>query len=363
MPWWLNIVMISGWIFSLIAFAVVALLMPLARAVALRLGYVDAPGGRKQHDAPIPPIGGLVIFPVFIAVSMLSGADASAHGFLYIGLIIFLVMGAVDDLLPIPALVKFAVQLAVAWMLVVPGGAVLPNLGNLFGAQPFDLGLMAVPFAMAAVVLLVNAINLMDGLDGLAGGIGVVILGWLALASFLAGDGASLLILGPLLGALVGFLVYNMRHPFRAKACVFMGDAGSLSLGLVIAWFSIYLAKQPVPVVQPISVAWILALPIMDTCAQFYRRIREGRHPFSPDRGHFHHHFLQAHWPVAKAAGFILLAGALLGAIGFGALALGLPPIVLTVTWIILLLTHMEISRRPSRYIAILRKLKPVACG
>lgn len=342
---------------SVIAFVAVVALMPLARRLALKLGYVDAPGGRKQHDAPVPPIGGLVIFPVFIVLSLLAGTDPATHGFLYIGLIVFLVMGAVDDLLPLPALLKFFVQIAVAFMFVVPGSTVLESLGDLFGLGDFELGFMAVPFAMAAVVLLVNAVNMMDGLDGLAGGIGFVILGWLAVGAFLAGDMQTLATLGPLLSALLGFLVYNMRHPFRAKASVFMGDAGSLSLGLVIAWFAIHLAKPPLQALEPISVAWILALPIMDTCAQFYRRVREGRHPFSPDRGHFHHHFLGAGFTAGRATARILLIAALLGAIGFGGPAAGVPLPVLTVVWMVLIVLHIVISYKPQTYIAIIHRV------
>src|SRR5690606_15367016 len=100
--------------------------------------------------------------------------------------------------------------------------------------------------------------------------------------------------LGPFMGALAGFLVYNLRTPLRKQAAVFMGDAGSMALGLVVAWFAMSLAQEPHVVFAPISVAWILALPIIDICAQFNRRVREGRHPFSPDRGHFHHHFRHA---------------------------------------------------------------------
>ena len=74
---------------------------------------------------------------------------------------------------------------------------------------------------------------------------------------------------------------------------IFLGDAGSTCLGLMVGWYAIHLSQDPVAVIEPMAVAWVLAIPIWDECAQFNRRVREGRHPFSPDRGHFHHHFIE----------------------------------------------------------------------
>ena len=149
-----------------------------------------------------------------------------------------------------------------------------------------------------------------------------------------------------------------MRYPGRAKASVFLGDAGSMCLGLTIAWYAIGLAKdEAAPALEPISVAWVLALPIMDTCAQFYRRMRSGKHPFSPDRGHFHHHFVDAGMSVGRATCAILCLGAVLGAVGYGLAALGVPLLVLTVVWIALLLGHMEVTRKPHIYIRVIQTL------
>ena len=309
----------------LLAFFLVLAAIPPARRLALRYDFVDAPGGRKHHEDPVPPIGGLVVFPVFMLLSVLAGADLQSYWPLYLGLAILLFTGAVDDLEQVNAWAKFFVQIAVAALVVIAGQARLYSLGDLFGFGNLELGWMSIPFSMAAVVLLINAINLMDGLDGLAAGKGFIVLGWLVLACFLAGEGAASAVILPLLGALAGFLFYNMRHPLRDRACVFLGDAGSLGLGLTLAWFCIGLAQEPDPILVPISVAWILALPIMDACGQFFRRVREGRHPFSPDRGHFHHHFIHAGMKVGQATPAILGVGVLLGAVGVFGVTLGVP--------------------------------------
>jgi len=229
----------------------------------------------------------------------------------------------------------------------------------------FALGYMSIPFSIIAVTLFVNAINLMDGLDGLAAGKSVVVLVWLMLACVMAGIWPPFLHMAILMGCVFGFLFYNMRHPFRKKACVFLGDAGSLSLGLVLAWYCIGLAQEPDPIVVPIMIAWIIALPVMDACGQFFRRVKEGRHPFDPDRGHFHHHFVHAGIPVGKSTVMILGWGLILGGIGTLGIYAGVPQPVLTTSWIVLLFSHMAMSYKPDFFIRALSKLgvKPEDLG
>jgi len=104
-------------------------------------------------------------------------------------------------------------------------------------------------------------------------------------------------------------------------------------------------------------VAWILAIPIFDTCAQFYRRACEGRHPFSPDRGHFHHHFVNAGLSDGRATALILMLAFLTGAFGVFSMALGLPQVIVTLLWIACLFAHMALSRYPERYIGVISKV------
>jgi UDP-GlcNAc:undecaprenyl-phosphate GlcNAc-1-phosphate transferase len=333
------------------------ILIPLAAIFAVKIGYVDEPGGRKQHDHAIPPIGGLVIFPVYIAAMIFLGAPLSHFWPLFLGIIVLLVTGAYDEKKHLNAWVKFFIQLAVALLVVLSGAARIYQLGDLFGFGDAGLTFMSIPFSIAAVMLLINAVNLIDGLDGLAGGYSLNVVLWLVIASIFSGASDHIAALMPLMAALLGFLFYNMRSPLRARASVFMGDAGSLCLGLTLAWFCINLAHQGNRVLQPISVAWILALPIIDTCAQFYRRVWEGRHPFSPDRGHFHHLFVDAGFTPGKAVAMILCLCFLAGAVGYLSIILGVPQVILTVGWIGILLAHMELSRKPQIYTKWLAKL------
>ena len=347
-------------ILPILAFLSVVVLTPLAIRVAPFFKLVDEPDGphgRKQHEVPVPLIGGLIIFPVFIAVAILAGFSWETHWSLYSAIALLLFTGAVDDKIHLHSMVKFVIQFCAAGLIIIPGGAQIHSLGNLFGLGAFGLGLMSLPFSFAAVVLLINAVNLMDGLDGLAAGFCAIALGWMAFGFFTVGYTGGFYIIIILIAAIAGFLIYNMRHPLRKRASLFLGDAGSLSLGLCVAWFAMHVGKGiDAAALSPISVAWILAIPIMDTCAQFYRRVRLGRHPFSPDRGHLHHHFVHAGMRDGRATGFILIMAFLTGAFGVIGVLLGIPLVAVTIIWVVALLSHMAYSDVPERYIALISK-------
>jgi UDP-GlcNAc:undecaprenyl-phosphate GlcNAc-1-phosphate transferase len=165
-----------------------------------------------------------------------------------------------------------------------------------------------------------------------------------------------------------------MRSPWRKKASIFMGDAGSMSLGLMVGWYAIKLTLltqevHAVPgetfnvlpwegrILEPMAVAWVLAVPIWDECAQFYRRVREGHHPFWPDLGHFHHHFIRAGFLPCQTSLSIHFLVFLLGGFGvIGAMA-GVPLPVLTIVWIIGILAHMAFSKNLENYTGVLKKL------
>ncbi len=344
-------------IYPMLAFLLVAVFVLLFRKIAIKLGIVDSPNGRKQHEKAVPPIGGVIIFTVFMILGVVSNAvDLQKYWSLYVALTILLVSGAIDDQVSINAKIKFFIHLFAACLIVFMGNIQIAYLGDLFGLGVVWAGFLSYPFTIIAIVLLINAMNLLDGMDGVAGGVSTVILGWLMIAAIFAGWFSHAQILGILIACILGFLVFNMRNPWRRKACLFLGDAGSMSLGLIIAWFAVLLARSESAPIEPIAVAWIIGFPIFDTCAQFYRRVRAGLDPFAPDRGHFHHHFIEAGIPVRWAAPIIIVIVAIMGGIGYGGIALGVPPFILTIAWIFLLLLHMAISNKPERYVSLIRK-------
>ena len=340
-----------------LGFALVILLVMPFRKLAKLIGIVDVPGGRKKHDKGIPPIGGLVVFSVFMGFGLLSGViDLNQYWSLFIALIVLLVSGAMDDQFSMHPWFKFSIHIFTACLIAFMGNVQAAYLGDLFGFGVVWTSFMSYPFTIIAIVLLINAMNLIDGMDGLAGGISGVIFLWFLIATLAGGAYDYAMVLGLLIGCICGFLYFNMRNPWRRQASLFLGDAGSMSLGLIIGWFSVLLAREATSPLEPIAVAWIIGFPIFDTCAQFFRRVRNGLHPFTPDRGHFHHHFIEAGIPVKRAAPIIIAIVALMGGIGYGGIALGLPPVVLTVAWISLLVAHMYMSYKPARYVRLIKR-------
>lgn len=343
-------------IYFLVAFVLVLSVIPLSCRLAFVTGFVDQPEGRKRHELAIPPIGGIAVFPVFMIMLYLLGIEVSP--WIYLALSILLFIGILDDARSLAAWVKFIIQIGVAFLIVVPGGVRVYDLGDLFGLGSLWIGWLSIPFTITAVVLVINAINLIDGLDGLAGGLGFIIAFWLAVCCYLYGQSEKLITTLMLMSTLLGFLAYNLRHPFHHRATVFLGNSGSQSLGLVLAWLLIQFSQSgEETIIRPITVAWLLALPIYDACGQFARRVSLGRHPFDPDRHHFHHHFLYAGLTDAQATAAILAIVFATGFIGVGGMWLGIPESILAYAWIVLLLFHIYMSMRPLRYLEILLPL------
>ncbi len=327
----------------LTAFCALLVLVPLAR----RIGYVDHPGGRKTHEEVTPPIGGLVILPMSTFLLWGIGALDQGMAVLLSAVAVIFLMGACDDLAQLNSWLKFFIQIAVAAYLVIFGGAEVHLLGNLFGMGEAGLNILSIPFSIAAFVLLMNALNMMDGLDGLAGGMAAVILGWLAFAAYSAGQTNSSLQILCILVPLLAFLSLNMRHPFLKKARVFLGDAGSLSLAIIIGWFAIDLSQPPAAALLPVGIMWLLAIPVMDTLTLFFIRKLRGRHPFEPDRNHLHHRFLDKGFAAEWTTPFILLAGIACGCLAIQAPAIGVPEVVLFAGWWGVLGLYVAYSLRP----------------
>ena len=343
----------------LVAAVAVGTLVPFACRFAHRIDFLDRPGGRKKHEDEVPPVGGLVIFPVFMLLVFLSGYADPSFGAFALAILLLITVGALDDRFALAARYKFILQFVAAFIVVMLGDVRVWGFGDIFGFGPLWTGWMGIPFTVVAIVLLINAINLMDGLDGLAGGLGFIVCGGLLICALMTGDAEHAVLLSVMMGALAGFLFHNMRSPWLPQARIFLGDAGSLALGLTLAWFAIDMAGNPAGSshLMPMTVAWLLALPIMDTCSQFARRVSQGRHPFDPDHNHFHHHFVTAGVPVKYSTPAILLIVVIYGAFAIMLQFAGVAQAWLTYPWIILLFAHMYMSVRPRRFRKVIQRI------
>jgi UDP-GlcNAc:undecaprenyl-phosphate GlcNAc-1-phosphate transferase len=322
------------------AFAVTVFILWGGRILALRCGFADKPGGRKMHDNPVPPIGGLAIIPVFLIFSHLAGLSEIVPWPLSASLLALLAMGAIDDAWSIPSQIKFALIILIACFLVIFGHAQIGNLGNLFGLGDAHLGVGSKVFTILALALLMNAVNMMDGVDGLAGGFCALVAFWMMIVCAAAGHWTAFTALSFLLAAMLGFLVFNLRAPWRKSASVFLGDAGALNLGLLLGWFCIKLSQGDGAPLAPVTVIWIIAIPVMDAFALFIARSLRGLHPFNADRRHLHHRLEDSGLSPAVTTSIILALIAVFALIGFLAQAKGVPAYYLFYGWMALFIAH-----------------------
>lgn len=272
----------------IVSFGVALITIPGLRRWAFATCTLDVPDERKVHCEVMPRLGGVAIFGAFF-LSLLIFVDLSRpmRGLLAGALVVF-VTGLVDDLVGLTSRRKFAGQIAGALLTMSISGLHLAHLGNLFGVGDVTLPLwFSIPFTVFAVVGVTNAINLIDGLDGLSGGISVIALGGFALLAYLDGNFEVTLLCAALAGAILGFLRYNF-HP----SCIFMGDCGSLVVGFLLAFLAIQLTHGPGARVQPVVPLILLGLPIIDTIWVMGARVMRGRSPFTAERNHVHHKFL-----------------------------------------------------------------------
>jgi UDP-GlcNAc:undecaprenyl-phosphate GlcNAc-1-phosphate transferase len=306
------------------AFLLVVVLIPLLNRVAGRIGLVDLPHGRKIHSGGIPVTGGLAMFAAFMFPAMHLESSISIYfGFLF-GLSMLVAIGVIDDVLGLGPWTKLGGQVLAALTMVLPGHRLI-GIGDLLGEAGLQLPHIELWLTIVFVVGTVNAFNMIDGLDGLAGGAAASVLFWLAIVAGLAGRTRPLVIILLLLCAVMGFLVFNARHPWRRQAAVFMGDAGSMMLGAAIAYFTINLSvglekAAPLP-----ALLWLSALPAFDTMLLIGRRVAGGRNPLSGDRRHLHHMLLQAGVSAQAATAVLTMVCLVLGAVGLSGWLLGLP--------------------------------------
>lgn len=303
-----------------VAFLASALIVCCLHRPALRTGLVDLPCARKRHNGAVPLTGGLAIFLGFMLVVLPQAGMRDALAPLLLGMTAMLLLGLYDDLRDLAALRKLAAQVAICTGVALASGVEVNVVGDLFGLGRVGLGAFSLPFTVLCMVLVVNAVNMADGLDGLAGGAVAIICLLLALVGWLDGAPSRLVACCLLLAAAIGgFLLFNYRLPVRHRLKAFMGDSGSMMLGLAVAWLAIAIATRESAGVYPVSIGWILIIPAADTLSLFVRRLQRGRSPFAPDRTHFHH--LLSRLGLSVPATVAVLHGLVLASGLFGILA------------------------------------------
>lgn len=338
-----------------VAFFTTVLMIKLLNPLAWRIGWVDKPDARKQHGDAIPLTGGVAMLIGFI-VGMLFTEHFQFR--LALGMSALCLVGLIDDRIHLSPFSRLVCQALFATLACLWKDLHLCHLGDLFGfgtvVLPHSLGLALMVFCVMAMV---NAINMIDGVDGLAGGVLVTALLWLALLASRSGnDPLTPLMLGACIG---GYLCFNMRGPLRSKATVFMGDAGSTMLGMAVTWLLVIYSRNEINEVRefpPVLVAWLLAVPILDTVSLIITRLRNGHNPFMASRDHIHHILQRAGLTDRQVTIVVLLMAFLIGGAGVAAWRLGLPEWVLFYGFVLLFLTYYYVIHHKQQVVSLFRR-------
>ena len=231
---------------QLIAYVLMALLTalvisflatPVVKTFAYKVGAIDVPkDARRMHKVPIPRLGGLAIFIGFMVSILLFVKITPEMKSILLGAAIIVVLGVVDDIMALPAMLKFVVQI-IAAAIPATHGVVIQAFSNpnIFSKNLYwVLGWLSIPVTILWIVAITNAVNLIDGLDGLANGVSAISATTMLVIALLASEGQVAIVLAALVGACVGFMPYNMN-----PAKMFMGDTGATFLGYILATMSI----------------------------------------------------------------------------------------------------------------------------
>lgn len=275
-----------------VSFIISFLAIPVVLQIADQKKLYDIPDERKLHTRPVASLGGVGIFGGFILALLLSiqGRFNPEFQYFFAAAFVIFFLGLKDDMVVLSASKKFIGQVIAASILIHLGNIRLDSMYGLFGINELPEG-FSLALSYLTIIVVINSFNLIDGIDGLAASLGILTMLVFGTYFFAIGQQAYALLAFSLAGSLVAFLIFN-HHPAK----IFMGDSGSLMIGLVNAILVIRFinvagsATVTIPVESSVAIGIsILIVPLLDTLRVFAIRIAQGRSPFSPDRNHFHH--------------------------------------------------------------------------
>lgn len=284
------------------------------KPLAFKVGLVDKPNARKHHTGSIPLIGGVAIY-IGVLTTVLLFFKADSKNIYIFSSTVILLLGILDDRFDLSVKLRILVQCAVASAMILGAGLYIESLGRLFYFFELELGILGSLVTVVAVIAAINAFNMVDGIDGLAGALSAISFSVIAILLFAVGNEWYLLA-ALYVSAILAFLMFNLRWPKRSLGKVFMGDAGSMLIGLTIIWLLVIGVDTDVEAFRPVTALYIIAVPLMDMVAIMYRRVKKGASPFKPDRDHLHHIFERAGFSRKQSLlyiSFIALSIAFLG--------------------------------------------------
>lgn len=269
----------------IIAFAMLFLM----RKVARNIGLVDMPSGRKAHTGNIPLVGGVAIC-ITIVHYIYSHPGMLIHDNLFMLCITSLTaIGVLDDKFDLSVKFRMAVQTGISIVMIYYADAQMQTLGNMFGYGEVTLSWLGPIITVLAVIGCINAFNMVDGIDGLLGGLSIVTFGSIAILLSFSGEQKLSYLCILLVVTMIPYIIMNLGLVGRERK-VFMGDAGSMMIGFTAIWLLIGASQNSgSPMIRPVTALWLIAVPLMDMVAIMFRRLKQKKSPFKPDREHLHH--------------------------------------------------------------------------
>jgi UDP-GlcNAc:undecaprenyl-phosphate GlcNAc-1-phosphate transferase len=315
----------------IVALMVTISFMLALRPLAIKVGLVDKPGGRKLHEGDVPVIGGIAIFAgIFSGISLIE-PNTAAYLSAFVACALLLIIGVIDDGLALPASARMTVQFTAVLIMIYGGGHQLTDMGDPFGTGVIGTGNFALIFTMLVTLTMVNAYNFIDGIDGLAGSLAVIALVSVAAASGINNPyGAGALIAA---ASIVGFMIFNFPVIWNRHVRSFMGDAGSTLVGFAIVWLTLGIAQGSEAVISPVHCLWFAALPIFDCLTCFVRRALKRKSPFKPGRDHFHHTLVRGGFSVRQKLGILTGIQLVYAIIGLSGFYFGIPDYIMFGAW------------------------------
>jgi len=275
------------------AFFFALLAIKFFNPVAIAIGLVDKPCERKQHAGHIPLIGGISMFLAVLAASLLWLPNTLELRMYLIASAMMVLIGALDDKFDLRVRVRIIGQIIIASLMIYGVGGYISNLGNLFGLGDMTLGPFGIIFTYVGIIVVINAYNMIDGIDGLVGSLSINTFTSIAILFIMSGQTDYLSYPLILATATVPYLIFNLgllERLFKKKTTkIFMGDAGSMFVGLSVIWLLTMGTQGENTSFRPITALWVCAIPLMDMLAIVVRRYSNGKSPFKPDRDHLHH--------------------------------------------------------------------------
>ena len=265
-------------------FILIALLRPFAKSI----GLTDKPNDRKRHEGSVPLIGGIAMY-FGIVVSLLLTNDLNQFNVFILASLIVVIIGILDDHKDISVSLRLFFQALTSIIIVSVAGINIESLGNLLGNGDIIINNWSYFISMIAIIASMNAVNMTDGIHGHAGGSSLITFLAILFLSIGKISNDNLLIIQIFCLVLPIFLIYNLCIGMPNSRRIFMGDAGSMLIGLGISWTLIDLSQGENQVFSPVTALWLFGMPIIEICTTVLRRLASSKSLFKPDLLHFHH--------------------------------------------------------------------------